>query len=188
MWQQPTLFSLRNSSKVINLPINLGVGTATETGIMAARKLGCDLLITMDADGQHNPKDIERVIQPILSKKADVVIGTRMKNSKGMPWIRVFGNWMMNLVTFLVFQKWTSDSQSGMKAFGKKALSRIDHRSLGYEICSETIGEIRRNRLKFCEVPIEVIYSSYSQKKGQNIFNAINVLTKIIMIRLAGKR
>jgi len=167
--------------------INLGVGAATTTGLGAAKKLRSDIVVTIDADGQHNPKDIEKIIQPILDGKADVVIGTRMLNAKGMPPLKIFGNNFMNFLTFLVFHKWSSDSQSGMKAFNAKALKKIKLRSIGYEICSEMIGEIQRNKLKLKEIPIEVIYTDYSKVKGQNWINGINVLTKMLVIKIIGK-
>ena len=168
--------------------VNLGVGAATTTGLEVAKKLKSDIVVTIDADGQHNPADIERIIQPILDHRSDVIIGTRMKNSQGMPILKIFGNNFMNFLTFLVFQKWSSDSQSGMKAFNSKALRKIQLNSVGYEICSEMIGEIKRNKLKLAEIPIEVIYTEYSKMKGQNWINGINVLTKMLVIKITGKQ
>ena len=176
------------ADKTVRHLVNLGVGAATVTGLEAAKKLQADIAITIDADGQHDPADIKKVIKPILEGKADVVIGTRMANPIGMPRYKVFGNWMMNFLTFLIFNKWTSDSQSGMRAFNKKALKKMDFHSMGYEICSETLGEIKRNKLKLAEVPIEVIYSDYSKAKGQNWINGINVLTKMLTIKISGKK
>lgn len=168
--------------------VNLGVGAATITGFEAAKKIKADIIVTIDADGQHNPNDIERLIAPILQKKADVVIGTRMLDTANMPGIKIFGNWIMNVITYLVFHKWSTDSQSGMKAFDKKALARLNFQSIGYEICSEMIGEIKRNKLKLIEVPIETIYSDYSKAKGQSILNAVNILTRILTIKITTKK
>lgn len=176
------------ASYAIRHAINLGVGAATTTGLEAAKKLKSDIVVTIDADGQHNPKDIKRIIQPILERRADVIIGTRMIDSKGMPPLKIFGNWFMNFLTFLVFHKWSSDSQSGMKAFNSKALKKITLHSMGYEVCSEMIYEIKRNKLKLVEIPIEVIYTDYSKIKGQNWINGINVLTKMLVIKIIGKR
>jgi glycosyltransferase involved in cell wall biosynthesis len=168
--------------------VNLGVGAATTTGIEVAKKLNMDIVVTIDADGQHNPKDIEKLLQPILRGKADVVIGTRMLNTKGMPTLKIFGNWMMNIITLLIFHKWSTDSQSGMKAFNKKALSKMYFQAMGYEICSEIIGEIQRNKLRFKEIPIEAIYSDYSKLKGQNFINAINIMTRSITIKISRRK
>ena len=158
----------KNATYAIKHVVNMGVGAATTTGFEAAKKLKTDIVVTIDADGQHNPEDIARLTKPIIEGKADVVIGTRMLNSKGMPALKVFGNWCMNLLTFLVYHKWSTDSQSGMRAYSKKALSKISLHSIGFEVCSEIIGEAKRTKLKLAEVPIKVIYSEYSKVKGQN--------------------
>lgn len=177
-----------NANYVINHVVNLGVGAATITGFGAAKKLGADLIVTLDADGQHNPDDVKKLISPIIQHEADVVIGTRMLHSKGMPAAKILGNWIMNFLTFLVFHKWSTDSQSGMKAFDKKAIKKMNFHSIGYEICSEIIGEIERNNLKLAEVPIEVIYTDHSKATGQYWLNAINIFTRIINIKISGKK
>lgn len=176
------------ADKAIRHLVNLGVGAATTTGFEAAKKINSDIIVTLDADGQHNPGDINRLIEPILNKRADVVIGTRMIDSKGMPAMKIYGNWFMNFLTFLIFHKWTTDSQSGMRAFNKKAIGKMCFHSMGYEICSETIGEIERHNLVLTEVPIKAIYSEYSRKTGQLWINGINILTRLIGIKMARKK
>lgn len=168
--------------------VNLGLGAALTTGFEAAKKLNCDIAVTLDGDGQHNPNDITKLVGPILNGQADIVIGTRMFDTKNMPFIKIFGNWVMNVITALVFQKWSSDTQSGMRALDKKALNKIKLHSVGYEISSEIIGEAKRAKLKLCEVPIETIYTDYSNAKGQSWLNGINILTRIIVIKLSGKK
>jgi glycosyltransferase involved in cell wall biosynthesis len=167
--------------------VNMGVGTATKLGIETAKKIKADIIVTMDSDGQHASSDIEKLIQPVLRNNADIAIGSRMDHRKEMPGIKLIGNWMMNLLTFLVFHKWVSDSQSGMKAMSKKALNKMQIESIGYEICSEIIGEAKYHKLRIVEVPIRTIYTDYSKVKGQNIFNAVNIFTRMLSLR-AGKR
>lgn len=168
--------------------VNLGVGAATTSGFEVAKKLNADIVVTLDADGQHNPSNIKKVIEPILKKQADIVVGTRMLNTKDMPTLKVVGNWIMNLITASVFQVWTTDSQSGMKALSKRALDKIKLHSLGYEVCSEIIGEVKRNKLRLKEVTIDTIYSDYSKSRGQSWFNAVNILTRIISIKISGRK
>lgn len=178
----------KNGSRLVQFPINMGVGTATVAGLKMAMKVGCGVALTMDADGQHSPKDIPRLIKPILDKKADVVIGTRLIDRQKMPFYKSIGNWMMNVFTYAVFRKWSFDSQSGMRAYSKKALEKMDLHAIGYEICSEILGEVKRLNLRLAEVPIQVIYSDYSKVKGQDWVNGINILTKIIAIKLSRKK
>lgn len=172
---------------VANHVVNLGAGAAVITGFQAAKKIGADAVVMLDADGQHNPENIEKLLKPILEKKAEIVIGTRMLNSKGMPAIKVFGNWMMNLMTFLTTGGWSTDTQSGMRAISKKALQKMKLYAVGFEYCSEIIGEAKRCHLKIKEVPIQTIYTDYSKSKGQSILNAINIFTKLLIIRIVGK-
>lgn len=180
--------SKKYTKYVVSHCINMGVGAALTTGFEAVKKLNCDIALTFDADGQHSPKDIEKTIQPIMKGDADVVVGSRLINSKGMPVIKIIGNWLLNVLTLLVFQVWTTDSQSGLRVFSKKAVNKMYLNSSGYEISSEMIGEIKRNKLKMKEVAIETIYTDYSKVKGQSIFNGVNILTRLISIRLSGKK
>lgn len=173
-----------NKAIIVKHIVNLGVGAATKTGLEAAKKLNADIAVTVDADGQHDTADIVRLIQPIIDKGYDVAIGSRIYNAQQMPMLKVFGNLFMNFLTFLVFWQWMKDSQSGMKAFSKNALGKINLHSTGYEICSEIIGEIKRNKLKFQEIPIKTIYSDYSKSRGQDYLNGINIFTRIFFIRI----
>ena len=166
---------------LVSHPVNLGVGAASVTGLEAARRSGADLAITFDGDGQHDPQDIARVAKPILSGRADLVIGSRLKKPRGMPAIKKIGNWGLNFFTYLLSGRLTSDSQSGFKGFSKRALKLLKLDTLGYEFCSETIIDAAAENLKIKEVPIRVIYSSYSKGKGQSILNGLNIVTKLII-------
>lgn len=173
---------------VLKHVVNLGQGAAMSTGFKLAKKLKCDIVITIDGDGQHNPKDIKNLIKPILDDRADVVNGSRMYDTSGMPTFKIFGNRVMNFITFIVFHKWVTDSQSGLRAFSKKALGKIKIYSMGHEVCSEMIGEVKRNKLKMIEIPVETIYTAHSIGKGQIWLNGINIFTRIIAIKLTSKK
>lgn len=167
--------------------VNLGQGAAFSTGFKLAKKLGCDMAVTIDGDGQHSPKDIANLIKPIVLGEADFVNGSRMFKTKGMPKFKVYGNKIMNLITFLIYGIWVSDSQSGARALSRDALQKISLRTSGHEVCSEMIGEAKRNKLKIIEIPIQTIYTDYSIKKGQLWLNGINIFTRLLTIRLIGK-
>lgn len=169
-------------------PVNMGAGSATVTGLQAAQKLDADMVVTLDGDGQHDARDIEKVIRPLIENDADLVIGTRLSKPTGMPLIKKIGNWGLNIITYSLSRIWTSDSQSGFKAFSKEAISKMDIESLGYEFCSEIIIEAKRQKLKIAEVPVKVIYSQYSKKKGQSIFNGTNIVIKLLFRKLTRAR
>lgn len=165
-----------HGARCIRHSMNLGAGGATITGMEAARRMKADIVVTLDADGQHDPNDIAKLIKPIINNEADVVIGSRLKvKSKAMPPYKRFGNWLLNFVTFIFFGIWVTDSQSGFKAFSNHALQSIKLSTSGYEFCSEIIGEIRDKKLTYQEIPINVIYTAYSKSKGQPALNAINI-------------
>lgn len=164
-------------AKILTHAINLGVGNAYRTGLAFAKKR-FDLVVTMDADGQHSSADIQKMVNPILKGRADVVIGSRLIQPKGMPLIKLTGNWIMNFITYLFSGIWTTDSQSGFRAYSQKALGLIKFKTGGYEICSELFSEINHFGLKMIEVPIKVIY--YKGQKGQPISNAINIVTNLL--------
>lgn len=169
-------------AKVLRHVINRGAGAATSTGLEFAKLNNYDFIIFMDSDGQHNPKDIKKLLK--YSSKFDVVIGSRMiKNFKKMPLLRRIANFIGSLVTLFFFGLFIRDSQSGFKVFNKKAINKINITFDRYEFCSEVIGEIHNNKLTYKEVPVEVIYSNHSLKNigsGQSISNGFRMVIKFI--------
>ncbi len=169
---------------VIQHIINRGLGGALGTGIEAALRRGADILVTCDADGQHSPDDIRKVVEPIRRGQADVVIGSRMLETGGMPWTRRMANRLANLVTLVLFGIRTTDSQSGLRAFSRSAAKQIRIRTNTYEVSSEICGEIGRHRLRFIEVPIQAIYTDYSLSKGQGFTVGLKTLFRLILTKL----
>lgn len=172
---------------LIEHDLNRGLGGALGTGFCYVKKNHFDALITFDADGQHHPQDVWPVLKPIVQKKADVVIGSRLKKPKGMPWYRVLGIWGLNLITFLFFWIWTTDSQSGLRAFSKKAIESIDIQANRMEVSSEFFFEIGKKNLRLLEVPITSIYTRYSLTKGQKNLNVFRIISKLIYRRFFSK-
>lgn len=162
--------------------INRGKGAATKTGIVAANRLGADIIVTMDGDGQHDPSDIDALIEPIRSGECDVVLGTRPKVKGEMPLIKIIANKIGNIATWLLYGMHVSDSQSGFRAYSRFAAMIIDTKADKYEYDSKVIREINNNRLRFTEVPIRVRYTEYSMGKPQKqgFVNGIKTLGRMI--------
>lgn len=177
------LIAAHKGAVVIKHAINLGLGAALATGFQYALNNGCDYLITIDADKQHQAEDIWRLLDPLKANQADVVIGSRLLSKEKMPLLRKVINYLSNLFTFFLYGVWTSDSQSGLRGFNKKALQKIHLQSQRMEVSSEIIGEIKRHGLRLAEIPIRPIYTTYSLNKGQRILNAPNVFWKLILQR-----
>lgn len=98
-----------------------------------------------------------------------------------MPISRIAANLLLNAITFVVYGKVVSDSQSGFKAFSRKSLDIIELDSAGYEICSEIIGEIVRNQLNYKSLPVKAVYTQYSQAKGQPFLNGVNLILNLFV-------
>ncbi|MCX6710097.1 MAG: glycosyltransferase family 2 protein [Candidatus Woesearchaeota archaeon] len=161
--------------------INRGLGGALGTGISAALKMGAEIIVTFDSDGQHDVSDIKKVAAPIRRGEADVAIGSRLVNSKGMPFVRRVGNWGLNFFTYLLFGVFVTDSQSGLRAFSKNAAEKMDIRTNAMEVSSEIIREIGDKKLRLKEVPIKAIYSEYSLRKGQSTINGFRIMMKLFI-------
>lgn len=162
--------------------LNRGKGAATKTGIEAAKLLDAGIIVTMDSDGQHNPADIARLVEPIRKNHCDVVLGTRLKDSRGMPWYKVLANQVGNAITWYFYGLWVSDSQSGFRAYSRHASELINTKTDRYEYDSEVIREIYLYKLKYQEVPIEVRYTEYSMGKvqKQGFINGLKTFYKIV--------
>lgn len=169
---------------VIDHIMNSGAGGATATGLRYAEINGFDIGATMDADGQHMSKDVLRGVAILSQSKVDLLIGSRLIDSRGMSRVKVLGNWGLSFITRLLFGIKTTDSQSGMRIFSRKALQKLRWKTSGYEFCSEMLWRAHQQGLRIEEYPIKAVYTDYSRSKGQNNWNAINIIKTLIKRRI----
>ncbi len=158
--------------------INVGLGGAIKTGIKAALSKSADIMITFDADGQHNPDDLYEMYPPLQEGKADVVIAAR--DFEDMPTGRRFGNTVMNYITYVFQGSMVKDSQSGLRAFTASAARKLELKSPQYGVSSEIIGEIKRKRLKLVEVPMTTIYDQRTIEKGTNTIVGLKIIFEFL--------
>ena len=172
----------KSKVKVITHIINRGLGASLGTGMEYAKRKTADFAITMDSDGQHNPGDIIKVLTPLMKNQADVVIGSRLLgNKQDMPFLRRLNNKAFNLLTLGLFGITTTDSLSGFRGFSKKAIQKIKLKTERMEVSNEFFTEIKRNQLKFTEVPIKVIYTDYSMQKGVKPSNIFAIIFRLLL-------
>ena len=171
----------RVGARIIQHVENCGAGAATMTGVLAARALGADAIVMLDADEQHDPHDIPALLKPVQDGKADIVFANRFGQRNTIPFIRRFFNAIGNIVTFAATGKWVADSQCGFKVFGAKAVQELDLRMGGYEFCTEIVREAVKNKWRIAEVPTKVIYSKYTLAKGQSFANGVKTAAKILL-------
>lgn len=173
--QKKEVLSVRHS-------LNRGKGAAIQTGFEASQLLGADMVVTFDGDGQHDPIDIAPMVR-LISEGYDVVMGRRDYREKHIPRYKVMGNKLGNLITWIVYGLWVSDSQFGLRAYSRKAIDKIRLTSDRYEFDSEIIREIARHGFKHCEMTAHVRYTDYamSKKNKQSIISSIKTVLKMIL-------
>ncbi len=160
---------------------NCGAGAATMTGLDAARALGADTVITLDADEQHDPSDIPSLLQPVQGDTADIAFANRFGQRNRIPLIRRLFNAVGNILTLCATGIWVPDSQCGFKAFGPRALAQIDLRMSGFEFCTEIVREAARHRWRMAHVPTKVLYSAYTLAKGQSFAHGVKTAFRILL-------
>ncbi|MEM2131562.1 MAG: glycosyltransferase family 2 protein [Candidatus Woesearchaeota archaeon] len=149
--------------------INRGQGAALKTGIDFAIKKKASIIITFDADGQFLSSDIERMIQPIIKNEADITLGSRfLGKAINIPFLKKLTLKLGIIVVFFLYGIKVSDSQCGFRAFTLETAKKINILSDRMEHAGDFFSEIIRNKLRYKEVPITVIYSKYSLLKGQS--------------------
>lgn len=173
-----------SGADVVQLEKNQGKANAVRTGIARAKEIGCSAVVMLDADGQHNPSEIPILIEPIISKKADMVIGSRQLSEEcnDIPAYRRLGQVTLDMATNMGSLYKCSDSQSGYRAFNKNALDNFDFPSEGYNIESDMIEHFSRIGLKITEVPITVRYEVPFKHKKNPFSHGMDVLAHIIGI------
>ena len=110
----------------------------------------------------------------------------KSEDSGHMPAHRVVFNTIGNVLTFLLFGVWVTDSQCGLRGLSHKAANTIELRTNGMESLSEFIKEKKDKHWRFAEVPIKAIYTDYSLSKGQNFFVGVKVAIRLIWRRFFG--
>jgi len=165
-------------AKVLKLNRNKGKGYAMRVGAKKALEMGADIVIFMDADGQHRPEDLPRFIEAL--KKADAVFGQR-KCGK-MPLIKKIGNWGIGKLFMLLFGKEPGDMLCGFKAFKKEVLKKIWWRSNDYFVETEITARAILKNLKIKRVEIPIIYREPS--KGTTVIDGLKIGAKMLLLRL----
>lgn len=142
---------------VADLPVNLGIGGAVQTGFMYAQRQQYDIALQFDGDGQHRAEDIPALLQPITSGKADVVIGSRFcgesEGFKSTP-LRQWGIKLFELINSLLIHQRITDNTSGFRAYNKKAIAFLaQHYPSDYPE-PEAVILLGKNGFRIKEVPV----------------------------------
>ena len=177
----------RAGAEVVQLPFNLGIGGAVQTGIEWARRRGCELAVQVDGDGQHDPCEIEKLLEPILSGSADVTVGTRFAgNGTYRPSIarRIGIGVFAGLVSLIVRQRVT-DTTSGFRAMNERAIELFaDEYPYDYPEVEATVL-IFRHRLRLVEVPVTMRQREAGQS-SITVFRSLYYMGKVSLALFVG--
>lgn len=166
--------------------VNLGQGAALQTGLAYARKLNADIVITFDADGQHNEEDIKSLIAPIIINEADVVLGSRFlpDSVSRVPFTKRFILQFARIINFLFSGVLLTDAHNGLRALNNVALAKITLTENRMAHASEFLFEIKKHKLRYKEIPVHIRYTDYSIQKGQKARDSIKVLFDLLLHKL----
>lgn len=172
----------RGGALVVRHAINLGQGAALQTGIDCALASGATHIITFDADGQHDPREIETLFAAMQAAGVDIALGSRFKGrTVSMPLRRRLLLQAARVVNFFFTGLWLSDAHNGLRLLNRHAASRIQLRQARMAHATEIISQVARNRSTYVEVPVTVTYTAYSQAKGQRMSNSIHIVLDLIL-------
>ena len=154
----------RGGASVIHQPRRGGKGAALAAGWSRARQHGFVWALSMDGDGQHTPGDIPAFLACAQSNGADLIVGDRMSNPRGMPWVRRWVNrWMSQRISRLTGQT-LPDTQCGFRLMRLDAWARVHLQADHFEIESELLCKFIAAGYSVGFVPVRVIYRNEQSK------------------------
>ena len=163
---------------LINLEKNSGAGFATRIGCDLAIEKGADIIITIDADGQHCPEDIPRLINELISKNCDIVFGYREK-TKAMPRFKKIGNNFLIFLCKILFNVKVQDALTGFHAFTKQAYPKIRWESDRFGFILEYIYSIYKHNLNYSETKVKTIY--FNKEHGMKTKDGIKAIVLLFI-------
>ena len=171
----------RAGAQVVSHRVNLGKGAALLTGVEAAVATGADLVVVMDADGQHDPSDLPLLLEPLKAGRADLVLGYRQFTSAMPPAMR-FGNTLLSGIFAALFGLRVRDTQCGFRALTAEACRSLRWTAIDYAVETEMLVHAARRRLRVVEVPIATVY--LDRHKGTTAIDGLRILASMLRWRL----
>lgn len=180
----------KTRATLVQHPINLGQGAALQTGIdYALYDSEVKYFVTYDADGQHRVEDVEKMLDYIRGhQEVDIVLGSRfMGVAENISWLK-----KATLRLAIAFSNFSTgikltDAHNGLRVFNRKVAQELNLKMADFAHASEIIDKIAENKYKYIELPVTIIYTDYSRKKGQSIINAVNIGFDIVLGRIVGR-
>jgi len=173
---------------VLNLAVNLGIGGAVQTGFIYARDEKYDIAFQFDGDGQHLASEIDKLLEPLIRKETDVVIGSRFLEKGGFrsSLVRQAGIRLISLVNKLLTGRKIMDSTSGFRAFNQKAIAFLaENYSQDYPE-PEAVVRLFRNGFKILEVPVQM-RARLSGRSSIRPIHSFYYIIKVLLSNMIGE-
>ena len=169
---------LDTGAHLLRHPVNLGQGAALQTGLdYVLAQPDARYIATFDADGQHQTHDVERMVKLLRSGAVDVVLGSRFIGRNGaVPWTKRFVLRTVAIASPSSRRLRLTDAHNGLRVLNREAASRLRITMNGIAHASEIVGFLAASDLRVTEMPVEILYTSYSRSKGQSLMNGFNVI------------
>ena len=171
---------------LVDHPVNLGQGAAIQTGVEYARKQpGAQYFVTFDADGQHQVKDVVRMIERLRTEPLDIIVGTRFagQDNSQVPWIKRAVLKTVVMLSPRTKKLGLTDAHNGLRAFNRKVAEEMNIRMNGMSHASEIVSMIDKHGWRVDEEPVDILYTEYSMSKGQSLINGVNILADGLVAR-----
>lgn len=176
----------RHGCYVLRHSFNRGQGAALQTGITFALREGADLIVTFDADGQHQMSDLPALMEPVVSGRADVALGNRfLSRQSNVPPARKVILQLGRVFTYLTSGVRVGDCHNGYRAFSRKAAAVLGLRQDRMAHASEIYDQIKQSGLRYEEVPVTIRYTQETLAKGQKLSNSVSVLFQYLYGKIA---
>ncbi|NWF86282.1 glycosyltransferase family 2 protein [Candidatus Bathyarchaeota archaeon] len=168
----------RHNVTVVSNGKNQGKGYALRKGFQHAQG---DIIVTIDADGSHNPKEIPDLINPLFNG-TDIVAGSRFlgQEKDHTSKLHIVGNYLINMTIMILTRKKITDSQTGLRAFKKDFLQKTNFASYGYEIETEITVKGLKNGFAFQEIPISCKRRKYNVSNLRILSDGFKILKTIL--------
>ena len=159
---------------------NSGYGMAIRSIFLKGKEMNADILVTLDADGQHKIEDVNKIIKPVVDGEADISIGSRfLKEDNNTPGYRKLGVKIITKVTNSSLSEKITDAQSGFRAYNNKVLQSLTPADSGMGISTEILIKSSNLGLKIVEVPTEIQYEGDTSTQ-----NPVSHGTEVLMSTL----
>lgn len=167
-------------------PVNLGQGAALQTGMDLARMKGAETVVHFDADGQHRVSDIEQLLSPITNNNCDVVFGSRFLNKTdvSIPFSKKIFLQLARYVNWIFSGIMLTDAHNGLRALNSHALNKIYFSENRMAHASEILLLVKEHKLTYTEVPVTIEYTEYSKRKGQSLWNSVNIIFDLLFKKI----